>query len=115
MFPLIIDPATGEYTKSDEMGYIIQVPVQSEGPTYICVPTVNLEDGFSIVLIDAQGHQMVRSFSDESTGGCDLSNKAGYIIPITISGEFERFGVTYSSLEYAVFSESTDMLVSLSQ
>ena len=100
MFPLIIDPATGEYTKSDEMGYIIQVPVQSEGPTYICVPTVNLEDGFSIVLIDAQGHQMVRSFSDGSTGGYDLSNKAGYIIPITISGEFEGFGVTYSSLEY---------------
>lgn len=100
MFPLIIDPATGEYTKSDEMGYIIQVPVQSEGPTYICVPTVNLEDGFSIVLINAQGHQMVRSFSDGSTGGYDLSNKAGYIIPITISGEFEGFGVTYSSLEY---------------
>ena len=100
MFPLIIDPATGEYTKSDEMGYIIQVPVQREGPTYICVPTVNLEDGFSIVLIDAQGHQMVRSFSDGSTGGCDLSNKAGYIIPITISGEFEGFGVTYSSLEF---------------
>lgn len=100
MFPLIIDPATEEYTKSDEMGYIIQVPVQSEGPTYICVPTVNLEDGFSIVLIDAQGHQMVRSFSDGSTGGYDLSNKAGYIIPITISGEFEGFGVTYSSLEF---------------
>lgn len=100
MFPLIIDPATGEYTKSDEMGYIIQVPVQREGPTYICVPTVNLEDGFSIVLIDAQGHQMVRSFSDGSTGGYDLSNKAGYIIPITIRGEFEGFGVTYSSLEF---------------
>lgn len=100
MYPLVIDPSNGSYTKSEETGYIIQVPVQSEGPTYICVPTVNLEDGFSIVLIDADGHQMVRSFSDGTTGGYDFSDKAGYIVPITISGEFERFGITCSLSSY---------------
>lgn len=99
MYPLVIDPSNGSYTKSEETGYIIQVPVQSEGPTYICVPTVNLEDGFSIVLIDADGHKMVRSFSDGTTGGYDFSDKGGHIIPVTINGTFERFDVKCTLVE----------------
>lgn len=99
MYPLYIDPSDGSYSKSDEMGYQIQVPVQREGLTYICVPPVKLEDGFSIVLVDESGNQMIRSFSD-GTGGYDLTGKEGYIIPITISGVFSEFGVTYSDLSY---------------
>ena len=100
MYPLYIDPSDGSYTKSDEMGYQIQVPVQREGLTYICVPPVKLEDGFSIVLVDESGNQMIRSFSDGTTGGYDFTGKKGYIIPITISGVFSEFGVSYSDLSY---------------
>lgn len=100
MYPLYIDPSDGSYTKSDEMGYQIQVPVQREGLTYICVPPVKLEDGFSIVLVDESGNQMIRSFSDGTTGGYDFTGKEGYIIPITISGVFSEFGVSYSDLSY---------------
>lgn len=100
MFPLVIDPINGSYSKSDEMGYQIQVPVQGEGLTYICVPPVKLDEGFSIVLVDESGHQMIRSFSDGTTGGYDFTGKEGYIIPITISGGFSEFGVSYSDLSY---------------
>lgn len=100
MYPLYIDPSDGSYTKSDEMGYIIQVPVIADGKTYLCVPPVKLEKGFSLILIDAQGHQMIRSFSDGITGGYDLSDKAGSIIPIAVSGEFKGFDVSYSDLQY---------------
>ena len=100
MFPLVIDPNNGSCSKSYEMGYQIQVPVQSEGPTYICVPPVNLEDGFSIILVDESGHQMIRSFSDGTTGGYDFTDKLGYIIPFAISGGFSQFGVSYSDLSY---------------
>lgn len=98
MYPLYIDPSDGSYTKSDEMGYIIQVPVIADGKTYLCVPPVKLEKGFSLILIDAQGHQMIRSFSDGITGGYDF--KAGSIIPIAVSGEFKGFDVSYSDLQY---------------
>lgn len=100
MYPLYIDPSDGSYSKSDEMGYQIQVPVQREGLTYICVPPVKLEDGFSIALVDESGNQMIRSFSDGTTGGYDFTGKEGYIIPITISGVFSEFGVSYSDLSY---------------
>lgn len=100
MYPLYIDPSDGSYTKSDEMGYIIQVPVIADGKTYLCVPPVKLERGFSLILIDAQGHQMIRSFSDGITGGYDFSDKAGSIIPIAVSGEFKGFDVSYSDLQY---------------
>lgn len=100
MYPLYIDPSDASYTKSDEMGYIIQVPVIADGKTYLCVPPVKLEKGFSLILIDAQGHQMIRSFSDGITGGYDFSDKAGTIVPITVSGEFKGFDVSYSDLQY---------------
>ncbi len=100
MYPLYIDPSDGSYTKSDEMGYIIQVPVIADGKTYLCVPPVKLERGFSLILIDAQGHQMIRSFSDGITGGYDFSDKAGSIIPIAVSGDFKGFDVSYSDLQY---------------
>lgn len=100
MYPLYIDPSDGSYTKSDEMGYIIQVPVIADGKTYLCVPPVKLERGFSLILIDAQGHQMIRSFSDGITGGYDFSDKAGTIVPIAVTGDFRGFDVSYSGLQY---------------
>lgn len=99
MYPLMIDPEDGSYVNTAEMGYQIQVPVQKDGPTYICVPPVDLEDGFSIILVDAEGSQMIRSFTDETKKGYDFSDKAGWIIPFTISGTFSKFGVKYSDLE----------------
>jgi hypothetical protein len=100
IFPLYIDPESGAISKSDELGYMIQVPVQSEGKTYICVPPVELKHGFSLVMIKADGDQMVKSFSDGSTGGYDFSEKAGYLIPIKLAGEWEDFGISYGSLEF---------------
>lgn len=98
MYPLVIDPVDGTYAKTQEMGYQIQVPVQDDGPTYICVPPVKLDDGFSIILVDGSGHQMIRSFSDGTTGGYDFTGKEGYVIPFTIDGEFSGFEVSYSDL-----------------
>lgn len=100
MYPLVIDPTNGSYSKSDEMGYQIQVPVQRDGLTYICVPPIKLDEGFSIVLVNESGNQMIRSFSDGTTGGYDFTDKEGNIIPITISGVFSEFGVSYSDLSY---------------
>lgn len=100
IFPLYIDPDSGAISKSDELGYKIQVPVQSEGKTYICVPPVELKHGFSLEMINADGDKMVKSFSYDSTGGYDFSEKAGYLIPIKLAGEWEDFGISYDSLKF---------------
>ena len=97
--PVTLDLDTEDIEVSTELGLQITVPVQTEGYTYISVPPVNLEKGFSLVLSKDDGTYMVKSYSSDGSlsGGFDFTDKAGYIIPITIDGEFESFNVSCSS------------------
>lgn len=97
--PVTLDLDTEVIEVSTELGIQITVPVQTEGNTYISVPPVNLAKGFSLVLSKDDGTYMVKSYSSDGSlsGGFDFTDKAGYIIPITIDGEFESFNVSCSS------------------
>lgn len=97
--PVIINPEDDTMEKPAEAVTQITVPVQKEGKTYIFVPPVNFEKGFSLVCSDGtEDNYFVKSFSDGSTGGYDFSSMRGAKIPITISGEFKQFAVTSSDL-----------------
>lgn len=97
--PVIINPEDDTMENPAEAVTQITVPVQKEGKTYIFVPPVNFEKGFSLVCSDGtEDNYFVKSFSDGSTGGYDFSSMRGTKIPITISGEFKQFAVTSSDL-----------------
>ena len=49
IYPVEIDPADDRMYFPNEVGVQITVPVQEDGPTYICVPPVKLEKGFSLI------------------------------------------------------------------
>lgn len=100
IYPVEVDAETGETFSTNEVGVQITVPVQAEGPTYICVPPVKLEDGFSLICSKAGGSYIVKTFSSDGSldGGYDFSDKVGSLIPITLSGEFEAFSITATSL-----------------
>ena len=101
VYPLEIDPATGEIFMTSSVGLQISVPVQTEGKTYICVPPVNFSMGFSLILSKADGSYMVKSFSaGGQNAGYDFSQKVGSIIPLTVSGTFEGFSIRAESLSY---------------
>lgn len=95
--PIIINPEDGTVTEPDEAVHQITVPVQAEGKTYIFVPPVNFEKGFTLVCSDGtQSNYFMKSYSDSATGGYDFSKKRGVKIPITVSGEFVQFAVAAS-------------------
>ncbi len=95
--PIIINPEDGTVTEPDEAVHQITVPVQADGKTYIFVPPVNFEKGFSLVCSDGtQLNYFMKSYSDSVTGGYDFSKKRGVKIPITVSGEFVQFAVAAS-------------------
>lgn len=97
--PVIINPEDDTIEKPAEAVTQITVPVQKEGKTYIFVPPVNFEKGFSLVCSDGtEDNYFVKSFSDGTTGGYDFTSRRGAKIPITISGEFKQFAVTSSDL-----------------
>ncbi len=100
IYPIEIDPDTDELFFSSEMGVQITVPVQTEGPTYICVPPVNLVKGFSLICSKADGSFQVKSFSSDGSlsGGYDFSDKTGSLIPIELSGDFVNFDISASGL-----------------
>lgn len=95
--PVIVDPKTGEVSFSSEANVQITVPVNPEGKTYISVPPVNLEKGFSLICSNADAtRSMIRSFSSDGglESGYDFSQKAGQIIPIVLDGELVSYSVT---------------------
>lgn len=95
--PVIFNPEDDTIEKPTEDVTQITVPVQKEGKTYIFVPPVNFEKGFSLVCSDGTKENFfVKSFSDGTTGGYDFTSRRGAKIPISISGEFKRFAVTSS-------------------
>ena len=113
IYPVDVDPETGQTSETTDMGVQITVPVQKEGKTYMNVPPVNMSKGFMIVLTKISESNdttsMVKTFSSDGTlaGGYDFSTKAGTIIPITISGTFEEAEVSASGLS-AVHTTTED-------
>lgn len=108
--PFMINPTDDSIEEPDEAVTQITVPVQTEGKTYIFVPPVNFEKGFSLVCSNGtESSFFVKSYSD-GTGRYDFSSKRGAKIPITISGEFKQFAVTSSDLTI-VHSRNDDGLL----
>lgn len=115
--PVIVDAATGEVSFTNEANVQITVPVQSEGKTYIAVPPVNLEKGFSIICSNADASKsMIRSFSSDGnfSSGYDFSSKVGQIIPITLSGNLESYSVTSSDPVVAHTKNASGLLTGTS-
>lgn len=100
LYPMEIDPETGNTFFSSEIGMQITVPVQKEGKTYICVPPVNLPQGFSLICSKSDNTSMIKTFSSDGTltGGYDFSSKVGSIIPVTLDGPYEKFDVSVSDI-----------------
>ena len=98
--PVEVDPASGEIFFPNEVGVQITVPVQTDSPTYMCVPPVNLKKGFSLICSKADGSYLVKSFSSDGSisGGYDFSVKVGSLIQIDLTGEFEDFSISATSL-----------------
>ena len=96
--PLIITPSDGSFDLPQEANKQITVDVQENAKTYICVPPINFEKGFSLVLSKADGSAMAKSFSSDGSlnGGYDFRNKAGHIIPIELDGSFVPFSIECS-------------------
>lgn len=100
IYPLEVNPEDNQLFFSNEIGTQITVPVQSEGPTYICVPPVKFEKGFSLICSKSDGSYQVKSFSSDGSlsGGYDFTDKVGSLIPITLSGDFEGFDISATAL-----------------
>ena len=100
IYPVEVDPDTEKVFFSNEIGVQITVPVQTDGPTYICVPPVKLEKGFSLICSKSDGTYLVKSFSSDGTisGGYDFTTKVGSLIPIELKGDFEKFEISAASL-----------------
>ena len=100
IYPIEIDPVNHKAYSTSEIGVQITVPVQNDGPTYICVPPVKLEKGFSLICTRDDGAYMVKSFSSDGSlsGGYDFSDKVGSLIPIEVSGDFENFHISADGL-----------------
>ena len=100
IYPVEVNPDNGEFTFPNEIGVQISVPVQTGGYTYICVPPVKLDKGFSLICSKADGTYLLKSFSSDGSlsGGYDFSNKVGSLIPIVLSGEFESFNISATAL-----------------
>lgn len=98
--PVTVDVNSGSITVSEEANLQITVPVGTDGKAYISVPPLKFEKGFSLICSNADGTKsMIRTFSTDGgiSSGYDFSTKRGYIIPITLSGEFENYSVTSSA------------------
>lgn len=96
--PLIITSSDGSFDLPQEANKQITVGVQENAKTYICVPPINFEKGFSLVLSKADGSAMAKSFSSDGSlnGGYDFRKKAGHIIPIKLDGSFVPFSIECS-------------------
>lgn len=97
--PVIVNALTGDVSFTSQSNVQITVPVQKDGKTYIAVPPVNLEKGFSIICSNSDGSRsMIKTFSSDGGlgSGYDFTSKVGHIIPITLTGTLESYSVTSS-------------------
>ena len=91
--PVIVDPKTGKYESPSQPNVQITVPRQN-GSTYILVPPFLFKKGFTLILSDAQGKSMFKSYSSDGTldGGYDFSDKKGHLVHIDITDDFIPLG-----------------------
>ena len=112
--PISINPDDHSLLMPNEAVTQITVPVQSEGKTYLFVPPVNLERGFSLICSNADATKyFIKSYSGSgANGGYDFSSlaKRGTMIPLEVDGEFVNFSVTTTDLTYT-HNKNTDNLL----
>lgn len=97
--PILVNSGTGATSVAKEANVQITVPVQTEGKTYIAVPPVNLEKGFSIICSNVDGSKaMIKTFSSDGglSSGYDFSSKVGHVIPIILEGTLETYEIVSS-------------------
>lgn len=104
--PVIFDSTNNdEVTRPTEAVTQITVPVQENGPTYIFVPPINFENGFSLVCSkgnDTNSEYFIKSYTDGVTNGYDFTSKRGVKIPITIGNQtFDKFEIKASNINVA--------------
>ncbi len=99
--PVVINPDDDAITLPTEAVTQITVDVQENGKTYLFVPPVDLEKGFTLICSNKDGSSyFLKSYSDGSTGGYDFSAKRGVRIPISISGDFVQAAITVEDVGY---------------
>lgn len=97
--PVVINPHDDTITLPTEAVTQITVDVQEDGKTYLFVPPVKLEKGFTLICSNDDGSSyFLKSYSDGSTGGYDFSAKRGVRIPISISGDFVQAAITLTDV-----------------
>ena len=104
--PVIFDSKNNDkVTRPTEAVTQITVPVQENGPTYIFVPPINFENGFSLVCSkgnDTNSEYFIKSYTDGVTNGYDFTSKRGVKIPITIGNQtFDKFEIKASNINVA--------------
>ena len=99
--PITINPDSGKVELSGEAVRQITVDVQKNGKTYLFVPPVYFEKGFTLVCSNDDGSRYFMKSYSEGSGkvGYDFSEKRGVRIPVKISGEFQEFAVYASDLD----------------
>lgn len=97
--PVVINPYDDAITLPTEAVTQITVDVQEDGKTYLFVPPVKLEKGFTLICSNDDGSSyFLKSYSDGTTGGYDFSAKRGVRIPISISGDFVQAAITLTDV-----------------
>lgn len=113
--PVVINPDDDAITLPTEAVTQITVDVQENGKTYLFVPPVNLEKGFTLICSNDDGSSyFLKSYSDGSTGGYDFSAKRGVRIPISISGDFVQAAITLTDVGYEHSKNEQNLLTGTS-
>lgn len=113
--PVVINPDDDAITLPTEAVTQITVDVQENGKTYLFVPPVKLEKGFTLICSNDDGSSyFLKSYSDGSTGGYDFSAKRGVRIPISISGDFVQAAITLTDVGYEHSKNEQNLLTGTS-
>ena len=95
--PIVINTETESIGLPTDAVRQITVDVQQSGKTYLFVPPLKFEKGFTLVCSNDDGKRyFMKSYTDGASAGYDFSSKRGARIPIAIEGEFKEFAVTAS-------------------
>lgn len=113
--PVVINPDDDAITLPTEAVTKITVDVQENGKTYLFVPPVDLEKGFTLICSNKDGSSyFLKSYSDGSTGGYDFSANRGVRIPISISGDFVQAAITVEDVGYEHSKNEQNLLTGTS-
>ena len=97
--PIVINTDTESIGLPTDAVRQLTVDVQKSGKTYLFVPPLKFEKGFTLVCSNDDGSRyFMKSYTDGTSAGYDFSFKRGARIPIAIEGEFKEFAVTASDL-----------------